>query len=322
MLKPLVKRIAVCLAMAGLGLTAVRGAGYLMRPSGPYVDFRHFARAVDTSTPSSAKEGDRLRFAVATMVSVEATFSTYRRLAQRICRDLGRKEAFIVRPSYKAVREALEQKQVDVAFVCTGTYARSLENGRIKLLVQPEFADGLEYRCLVIVPQRSPHHTFDSLRGAVMAFTDPESNTGCYVPSAKLLNRGYRPSEFFQKIVFTGSHDRSILAVAAGVVDAAAVDALVWKSSVRNDPSLARRVRVIWQSEVYGPPPIVVPKDLPKDIEDALREAFLALDEDPQGREILSEIGIKRFTRPHPDAYDTAIELYRELRRKGAADEG
>ncbi|MCP4376836.1 MAG: hypothetical protein GY794_11750, partial [bacterium] len=141
------KTIIVCAAMAAMGLGAVRLGGYLARPSGVYVDFSHRTKfIVDSTVPQSTQNSSNLRFAVATMVSAEETFITYRRLVQRICRDVGRSEAFIVRPSYRAVREALEQEKVDVAFVCTGTYVRSLDNGGIRLLVQPEFADGLEYR--------------------------------------------------------------------------------------------------------------------------------------------------------------------------------
>ena len=313
-----VKTIAVCVAMAALGLVAVRIGGYLARPSGVYVDFSHRTKfVVDSTVPQSTKDSGDLRFAVATMVSAEETFTTYRRLVQRICRDVGRGDAFIVRPSYRAVREALEQEKVDVAFVCTGTYVRSLDNGGIRLLVQPEFADGLEYRCVIIVPHTSQHKTLDDLRNATIAFTDPESNTGHFVPSAAIIDKGLKPASFFKKIVFMGTHDRAIQATAIGAVDAAAVDALVWESHVRRTPSLAKRVRIIWTSEAFGPPPIVVPTSLPGDLVNALRSALLALDKDDDGKQILSEIGIKRFVVPRPEAYDSAARLYEKFRDEG-----
>ena len=316
-----IKTAAVCVVMAALGLVAVRVGGYLARPQGVYVDLSRRARVVDSLATQPTQDSGDLRFAVATMVSAEPTFTTYRRLVQRICRDVGRGEAFIVRPSYRAVREALEREKVDVAFVCTGTYVRSLDNGGIRLLVQPEFVDGLEYRCVILVPHNSQRETFEDLRGATMAFTDPESNTGHYVPSAAVLDKGFDPKSFFRKIVFTGSHDRAIQATAIGVVDAASVDALVWESHIRRTPSLAKRVRVIWRSETFGPPPIVVPAAIPEDLVHSLRSAFLALDKDAEGRRILAEIGIKRFIAPRPEAYESAAKLYAELRRKGGGIE-
>ncbi len=152
-----------------------------------------------------------------------------------------------------------------------------------------------------------------------MAFTDPESHTGCLVPSVTLAERGWEVDSFFGRLVFTGSHDRSINAVAIGLVDAAAVDALVWESAKGQDPSLAERVKVIWASETYGPPPIVVPVGLDQALEDSLLEAFLALDSDEEGQQILSVIGIKRFVPAREEAYQTAAELYRRVHAQEAA---
>ena len=151
-----------------------------------------------------------------------------------------------------------------------------------------------------------------------MAFTDPESNTGCLVPSATLASQGHNLKTFFRKIVFTGSHDRSILAVATSVVDAAAIDSLILESKRREEPSLVQKVKVIWRSEAFGPPPIVVPVSIDAALAKSLQEALLALDKDDEGREILSAIGVKRFVLPQPESYQSVIELYRQLEQRGA----
>jgi len=52
-----------------------------------------------------------------------------------------------------------------------------------------------------------------------MVFTDPESNTGCIVPSVAVADLWYNIKEFFRKVIFTGSHDRSIRAIAIGMID-------------------------------------------------------------------------------------------------------
>ena len=312
-----VTKAVLCLVLAALGLGVVWAVWHIAKSAEPSVDFSRDVAETGGPAIGTAEDGKRLRFAVATMVSAEATFSTYRRLVHRVCRDVGRREAFIVRPSYADVREAIEQGNVDVALVCTGTYVHSLRRKRIRLLVQPEFEEPLEYRCLIIVPAKSDSKTIDDLRGMVMAFTDPESNTGCIVPSATLVNRGERPKAFFKKIVFTGSHDRSILAVALSVVDAAAIDSLVWQSKLIEDPSLAQKVRIMWRSEAFGPPPIVVPVSGDAALAESLQEAFLALDKDEEGRAILSAIGIRRFIRPRTEHYQSAIELYNQLERRG-----
>ena len=98
--------------------------------------------------------------------------------------------------------------------------------------------------------------------------------------------------------------------MALGLVDVAAVDSLIWESAKKGDPSLAEDVKVLWRSEAFGPPPIVVPTSIGNELEASLRRAFLAMDKDEEGRKILSAIGIKRFVMPSPQDYKTAIELY------------
>ncbi len=303
-------KAALCVALTGIGVSAVGGVAHVLQSRAPFVDL---SERSEWPEPLAGARDSRLRFAVATMVSAEATFSTYRRLVQKIGRSVGREATFVLRPSYAEVGRALEQGQVDVAFVCTGTYVHSLAQNRTKLLVQPEFEDGLQYRSLLIVPAGSSARSLEDLRGAVMAFTDPESNTGCLVPRAMLAERGSSPRSFFRKVVFTGSHDHSIQATALGIVDVAAVDELVWASAKRESPSLADDVRVIWTSEVFGPPPIVVPRALDAALESSLREAFLALDQDEEGSAILSAIGIKRFVPPRPEDYRSVVELHSRL---------
>jgi phosphonate transport system substrate-binding protein len=311
-LRKVVKKAILCALLTGIVFAAVFGAVYLLESRAPLIGLMAREPAAG-QRPESARNGRSLRFAVATMVSAEPTFSTYRLLVQRICRDVGRREVFVLRSSYADVRRALERGEIDVALVCTGTYTRALPGDRIKLLVQPEFESGLDYRSVFLVPARSKAKTLADLRGTLMAFTDPESNTGCFVPTVTFARRGWQPESFFRKITFTRSHDRSIEAVARGLVDVAAVDSLIWESAKRQDPSLASRARVIWQSEAFGPPPIVVPKGVDAELEASIRRAFLALDRDEEGRKILSPIGIKRFVMPRPQDYKTAIELYRRF---------
>jgi phosphonate transport system substrate-binding protein len=296
-----------------IGLILVCGVQFVREATLPKVDLHTQVPAVEAATTAPNKES--LRFAVASMVSAEQTFSMYQRLVQRIGRDAGREDVFVLRPSYSDVRQSLEKSQVDVAFVCTGTYVHTLANQTIKLLAQPVFEKGQQYRCLVIVPAESPAQSITDLTNKVMAFTDRESNTGCLVPSHLLFQLGYDPETFFQRIIYTGSHDRSIVAVGRKIVDVACIDSLIWYSKLRSEPELKDRIRVIWQSEAFGPPPIVVPANIDPVLEQKLQTAFLNLHQDEEGRAILSGIGIAHFIKPKPENYMSAIALYRELKR-------
>jgi len=307
------RKVLLC-ALAGAALVGVVWTfAQLLGATEPILDFSQRA----PMEPSAHTRGERengIRFAVASMVSLESTFQQYRQLVKRVCREAGYDETFVLRPSYVDVRRALEEGQLDVAFVSTGTHVCAASGGRLKLLVQPEFRDGLDYRALLIVPSNGSAKTLEDVRGGVMAFTDPESFTGCLVPSLVLAERGYTSASFFGRTVFTGSHDRSIQAVVQGIVDMAAVDSLIWEAAKRDSPELVKRVKVIWSSEPFGPPPVVVPKALDASRQDALRHAFLSLDDDEEGRRILSAIGIERFVPARPEDYQGAIAVCKRFR--------
>jgi phosphonate transport system substrate-binding protein len=305
-------QIGLAVGLAGAAMFAVQIIGVMTEAPEPLVDVFQPRPLTEPQTDPSNEHRNKLRFAVATMVSAEETFSTYRQFVKRISRDIGREEVFILRPSYEDVRLALMHGEVDAAFVCTGTYLSGLESKSIKLLVQPEFGETKRYRSLLLVPSDSGSRTWEDLRHKVMAFTDSESFTGCLLPSEELAERGQTPDDFFKKVIYTGSHDRSIMAVAANVVDAAAVDSLVWVSTLDKKPSIGKQVRIIWQSRSFSPPPIVVPAGLDSNLEEALRKALLSLHKDEEGRRILAAIGIRRFVPPQPESYATAVELYRQ----------
>jgi phosphonate transport system substrate-binding protein len=227
---------------------------------------------------------DTLRFAIASMVSAEETWIEYKELVDYVSERMGVKTSMVLRPSYSAVRRLLEEKKVDLAFICTGTYIISSREGTVELLAVPEFKNNLKYQCFFIVRADSAISKIEDLRGKRFAFTDLESNTGCIVPTWAIKQYGVEPKSYFESIIYTGSHDRSIHAVADGVTDGAGVDSLVFYSFVKTHPDLENRLRVIWKSEVFGVPPIVIPKGLEADIKEKLCDIFLSMSRDTRAQ--------------------------------------
>lgn len=252
----------------------------------------------------------KLRFAVASMLGPEETFKTYHDLVHMIGRELDIKGTMIIRPSYAEVRRLLEGSKVDVAFVCTGTYIASLAEKRIELLAAPEFDEGWEYRSSVIVRSDSSIHKPDQLRGRHMAFTDPESNTGCVVPMRLLVPSDETADTYFRRITFTKSHDRAIHAVERGLTDAAAVDHLILKAKLEQDDGLQERLRIVWQSEPFGVPPVVVPHTLDPELKKRLRATFITLSDSPEGEALLDKLHIRRFVKPLPERYESAARVW------------
>jgi phosphonate transport system substrate-binding protein len=299
------KRLFLILLVGLCAAIALAGLAKLYYYNTPNISFSDWIAI----KPIEAKD-NQFRFAVASMVSAEETWITYKKLIDYVASHIGDEASMILRPSYADVRILLEEKKVDLAFVCTGTYIKCSQTATAELIAVPEFKNDFKYRCLFVVSKNSTISDIAGLRGRSFAFTDPESNTGCIVPSWIVRKQGNNPKTYFSKIIYTGSHDRSLHAVSRSLVDGAGVDSLVFYSFVETHPELKEDLRIIWESEPFGAPPVVVPAGLPESMKKQFRQIFLSMSHDVQGREILDDIGIERFRMPLPDEYDSAREIW------------
>ena len=70
-------------------------------------------------------------------------------------------------------------------------------------------------------------------------------------------------------------------------------------------------LRIIWKSEVFGAPPIVIPKRLEKSIKEKLSDIFLSMSEDTQGQKILDALDVEYFRKPRAGEYDSAYKIWK-----------
>jgi phosphonate transport system substrate-binding protein len=277
----------------------------------PVVDF---AKTITVALSEGEPAGDSvLRVAIAAMVSPRETFQQHRQVLDYIGSRLGKKIDLIQRKTYREINELFAKGELDLALVCSGPYVTGKEKYGFELLATPEIQGTHFYQAYLIVNKESPYQSLEDLRGRVFAFTDPDSNTGRLVPVYWLAERNARPETFFAKTIYTYSHDNSILAVARGLVDGAAVDGLVWEYYNRKNPAFTSSTKIIKKSDPYGMPPMVVSRRLPAELKGRIRQVLLNMHREPEGRKILKELMIDRFVVPDERWYDTIRRMERAL---------
>jgi phosphonate transport system substrate-binding protein len=273
-----------------------------------------FTKTIRVARPGDKpNEQDSLRVAVAAMVSPKETFVSYRQILDYIGSHLGEDIEFIQRKTYGELNELFRKGEIDLAFVCSGPYATGKKKYGFDLLATPLVQGSHFYHSYLIVNADSPFHRFEDLRGRVFAFTDPDSNTGKLVPTYWLAKMGERPETYFGKIIYTYSHDNSILAVSRGLVDGATVDGLIWEYYHQKNPTFTSRTRIIKKSEPYGIPPLVTSKHLAPKLKERIRKLLLSMHRDPEGQQILNELMIDRFVAPQEEWYDTIRQMKHTL---------
>ena len=273
-----------------------------------------FSKTLPVARPQPhPEEAGALRGAVAAMISPRETFIHYRQLLAYLAKKSGKDLEFVQRKTYEEISELLGKGEVDLAFICSGPYASTKARYGFVPLAVPEVQRSTSYRAYLIVNQNSPFNKLQDLKGQTFAFTDPDSNTGKLVPTFWLAELHQRPETFFKQIIYTYSHDNSILAVARGLVAGATVDGLVWEYYQATNPVFTSKTRIIKKSEAYGIPPLVASRQLPAAERERLQQTLLAMHRDPEGRKILAELLIDRFLPLQEEWYEPIRSMQRDL---------
>ncbi|MCG2721818.1 MAG: phosphate/phosphite/phosphonate ABC transporter substrate-binding protein [Thermodesulfovibrionales bacterium] len=277
------------------------------------VDFKDVSPGNNIAKELQEQEQPVLRIAIGAMISPRLTLRYYEDLLKVVTGKLGMKPVFIQRKTYAEVNQLLKDRQVDVAFVCSGPYVRGKQDFGMELLVVPVVNGKTVYYSYLIVHKDSSFKNLNDLRGKKFAFTDPDSNTGKLIPTYILAKMGERPESFFRETFFTYSHDNSIQAVAEKLADGATVNSLIWDFFDKNDPRHTSQTRILEKSPPYGIPPIVVNPSLDPALKQRLREIFLYLHEDQATAALLKKMNIDRFETGEDGLYDSIRELEKWL---------
>jgi phosphonate transport system substrate-binding protein len=251
------------------------------------------------------------------MISPKETFVYYRRLLDYLAGNLDRDVELVQRKTYGEVNELIGKGLIDLAFICSGPYAFGKERFGFELLATAEVQGSHFYHSYLIVKKDSPVQRLEDLKGRVFAFTDPDSLTGKLAPTHWLAKMRETPETFFGKVIYTYSHDNSILAVTKGLVDGAAVDGLIWEYYQHKNPSLTSETRIIKRSDPYGIPPVVASKTLSPKLKERVRQLLFSMHKDPGGGTILRELMIDRFVEPRMEWYEAIPQMERKLTAVG-----
>jgi len=208
---------------------------------------------------------------------------------------LGVKVEFTPVSDYAAAVEALVNKKVDLAWFggFTLVQANARSNGHIVPLVQR--AEDASFRS-VFISSDPTIKTLADLKGKDVSFGSQSSTSGHLMPRSALLHAGVDPDRDFHRVAYSGAHDATIAAVAAGKVQAGALNISVWEKFVAEKKVDPSQVRVFYTTAPYFDYNWAVHADMPQAQRERLTRAFLGLSrDDPAAREILDLQRASRF---------------------------
>lgn len=167
----------------------------------------------------------------------------------------------------------------------------------------------------IVVPEDSPIQTLQDLNGKDVAFVSPDAFLGYWVPMDALLRANVKVNG-----LFTGNQEASSAQLKVNKVSAAGVNSSVLARYARRE-SFA--YRALWTSEAYLDLCIMANPKVPADKVAAVRNAFIGMIKDPEGRkvleagaELLKSTGELGFVAAEDREYDNYRKFFRTTQVK------
>lgn len=222
-------------------------------------------------------------------------------LEELLKKQLGIPVKVSVSTNYNTIIEAMASKKVDVGFLPPNTYVLAHDDKKAADVLLQAQRFGVEdatgkpttelvdyYKSMIVVKADSPIKTVKDLKGKKVAWQDVTSSAGYVWPAATLLKEGLNPEKDVTGITVKG-HDKAILAVLNGEVDAAAVFQDI-RAQMKDVPDAVAKTRVLAFTEKIPNDTISVRSDMDANFRKKLQDAFIAIGKDPEGKKIISEV--------------------------------
>jgi len=265
------------------------------------------ARAQDPSWPKE------LTFALLSTENAAEITRRWNPIIAQLEKDLRVKVRSVTATDYRGTIEALKFKKAEIGHLGPKSYVEAATNNyaNVEPVAQLQLANGsLGYRSCLIVHADSDIFSPEDLAGKTFAFNDPNSTSGYLVPSAFfMMEMNIDPQKHFSKVIFSGSHEASILAVANRKVEVASTNLPDLQQLTREGKVPRGGLRVIWVSKLIPNDPIVVRKDLPPSLKAAVQESLLSMR--ARNPETFKEVGA--WLGGFVAADDTKYQVIRDL---------
>lgn len=273
--------------------------------------------AAGSAAAQECEDPDTLVFSIIPTEETSQEVDLYQPVIDRLGEMTGKDIEFFMPTSYSSVIEAMMNGWVHIGVHGPNSYVIAKEQdptlevfatyARLPGHLQEE---GPGYRAVLITLADSEFDSIESLRGQVIALADPASTSGNLLPRVVFQEEiDVDFDDFFGRVVYSGGHDLSTLAVKEGRTDAAFVATHRFDNVVERGLVEMEEFQVLWQSQFIPQDPFVYRGDLCPELREAIEETFLTLHETEEAAGFLANVNSARFVRMEDSDYDIIRQL-------------
>lgn len=206
-----------------------------------------------------------------------------------LSKELGVKVTLRIANDYAAVIEGQRAGSIHIGSYGSASFARARLTGvKVDAFAIEVNGDGTKgYHSVFFVLAKSPYKAVADLKGRNLGLVDPNSTSGNNVPRFELDKAGIDPEKHFGKVIYTGSHENALIALAQGTIDVAAnqwtadddstLVSMLAKGMLKSADGVVMKkedFRIIHKSEPILNGPYAILSDLPGDMKSAIEKAF------------------------------------------------
>ncbi|MGD2101457.1 MAG: PhnD/SsuA/transferrin family substrate-binding protein [Acidimicrobiia bacterium] len=246
----------------------------------------------------------------------------YRAIADAVGERLGMSTELVIEDDYESCRNDVN----DICFVCSLPYVTFEREGispavpvAAPVLQGDRYGGKPIYYSDVIVRRDDPAKSFQDLRGRSWCYNEPLSQSGYGITRYHLVSNG-ETDGFFSEVIQSGFHEESIRMVAAGGVDASAIDSQVLAIEMRDHPEVTSNLRVI---DALGPStiqPMAVSKRFDTGFRETVRDVLTSIHLDAAGRDVLDIGLVDRWVAVDAGDYDDIRRMLKVCEDAGFMD--
>jgi phosphonate transport system substrate-binding protein len=247
----------------------------------------------------------------------------FRDFVDYVARKLSMEGKVVIATSPLQLAKLLEEKKVD--FYTDSPYPTyGINTQGSALLLLRRWRGGMaEYHSVLFAKKQGGATRLEDLRGKLVAFEDPGSTSGYFLPKVHLLKKGFRLTEkpaLEAKVapkeigyIFTRSTNKTIDLVLGGK---AAAGAFSSDDYARLDDKGKAELAILAETEPFPRNLVSVRKDLDAATTERLKKVLLGMHEDPEGRQILEKFDHTTKFDPLPGGEEAVRRKLIELFRK------
>ena len=235
-------------------------------------------------------------------VSPEAA-GLWRRLLTAVIEHAGLDIRLLEHTEPAPIDELWRRPDKAAVFMCGLPFSRSLPRPELIAAPVPSPADfrGLpQYWSAMVVRKRSAFRTIEDTFGGRIAFTVPDSQSGCLAALYYLMTVADKFPLYREVIAPQITPLGALTAVVEGTADLAPIDSYAYCLLQRYRWDLTSQVRIIARTPRTPIPPLVASQPGLS----SLRQAFLEADQIADAAPLMADLLLERFVQPDPATYD------------------